>query len=75
MNGTLAAITQYTQFTVPNLAATSASTTLTFLGRQDTGWNALANVSVESSAVPEPATLLLTGAALCLLGAVRRKER
>lgn len=73
--GTLGDVTVYTLYSVPNLIATSSSTTLTFLGRQDPGWDALDNVDVEAaSATPEPSSLaLLVSGALGLLGVSRRK--
>jgi PEP-CTERM motif len=69
--GTLGPISTYTLFSVPDLIGTG-SDTLTFLGRQDPGFDALDNVCVSSdsscasvSGVPEPASasLLLAGLA------------
>jgi hypothetical protein len=75
--GTLGVIPSYTLYTVSNLSATSSSSTLTFLGRQDPGYDALDNVDVELSGtggVPEPSTWLLMGGALLpLLRAARRR--
>jgi hypothetical protein len=77
--GTLGVVSAYTLYTASNLSATSSSSTLTFLGRQDPGWDALDNVDVElsgTSGVPEPSTWLLMGGALLpLLRAARRRTR
>lgn len=77
--GTLGVISSYTLYTVSNLSAISSSSTLTFLGRQDPGYNALDNVNVElsgTSGVPEPSTWLLMGGALLpLLRAARRRTQ
>lgn len=79
-NGTLGPIVNtttqpYVQFTVSLPAATSTSTVLAFLGRQDPGWDALDNVDVETaSATPEPSTLLIFTGALPLLWAIRRRR-
>jgi hypothetical protein len=77
--GTLGVVPAYTLYTVLHLSATSSSTTLTFLGRQDPGWDALDNVDVELSGTgvtPEPSTWLLMGGALLpLLRAARRRTR
>lgn len=55
--------------------ATSSSTTLTFLGRQDPGLNRLDDVSVNATgtSTPEPSTLLLVGGLLPLAAAFRRR--
>jgi len=75
--GTLGVVPAYTLYTVSNLSATSSSSTLTFLGRQDLYYDALDNVDVELSGtggVPEPSTWLLMGGALLpLLRAARRR--
>ena len=76
--GTLGPISSYTLYTVSNLSATSSSSTLTFLGRQDPAYDALDNVDVEpnqTSSIPEPSTWLLMGGAalLPLLRAARRR--
>jgi hypothetical protein len=76
--GTLGPISSYTLYTVSNLSATSSSSTLTFLGRQDPAYDALDNVDVEpnqTSSIPEPSTWLLVGGAalLPLLRAARRR--
>ena len=77
--GTLGVISSYGLYTVLNLSAISSSSTLTFLGRQDPGYDALDNVDVELSGtggVPEPSTWLLMGGALLpLLRAARRRTR
>jgi hypothetical protein len=75
--GTLGVVPAYTLYTVSNLSATSSSSTLTFLGRQDPAYDALDNVDVELSgtgSTPEPSTWLLMGGALLpLLRAARRR--
>jgi hypothetical protein len=71
--GTLGPVFPYTLYTVTGLIGTG-SDTLTFLGRQDPGYNALDNVCVASdgtcgasSGVPEPSSLfLMSGAGLAL---------
>jgi hypothetical protein len=72
--GTLGSVEPYTVFTVTGLVATSSSTPLTFLGREDTGFNDLDGIDVEqTSGAPEPSTwMLMGGAILSFLGAVRR---
>jgi len=58
--GTLGVIDSYTEFTVTGLNATSSSSTLTFLDRQDPGWIGLDDIDVEpagTSAVPEPSAI------------------
>ncbi len=55
----------YTLFTFTDLLATSSSTTLAFFGREVPAWYDLDNVSVTgTSAIPEPASLLLLGTVL-----------
>lgn len=77
--GTLGAIDSYELFTVTDLIGTG-SDTLTFLGRQDPGFDALDNVCVSSdgtcgsaSGVPEPSTLLPLGIALLMAASLRRR--
>jgi hypothetical protein len=78
-SGTLGVISSYTLYTVSSLSATSSSSTLTFLGRQDPGYDALDNVDVEltgTGGTPEPSTWLLMGGALLpLLRAARRRTQ
>ena len=69
--GTLGSVPNYTLYTVTGLVATSTSTNLTFLGRQESQWSSLADVDVEQ-VTPEPATWMLIGGALPLLAALRR---
>jgi len=66
-DGTLGAVPAYTLYTVTGLVGTG-SDTLTFLGRQDPGYDALDNVDVEVSgttgAVPEPSSISFAVAGL-----------
>ena len=68
----------YTMYTVSGLVGTG-SDTLTFLGRQDPGYDQLDNVDVElsgtSSVTPEPATWLLMGGLLPLVYLEARRRR
>jgi Carbohydrate binding domain len=52
--------------------AQSASTNVSFMFRDDTSYFSLDDISVSSSAVPEPASLLLLAVPLALLPRVRR---
>ncbi len=65
----------YDFFSVSGLVGTG-SDKLTFLGRQDPGFNQLDNVSVtnSSSAVPEPSTFVLIGGILPVLAILRRRR-
>jgi hypothetical protein len=73
--GTLGRIPSYSLYTVSRLVGTG-SDTLTFLARQDTGFDSLDNISVAAAgsitATPEPSTLLLIGAITPLIAAKRR---
>ncbi len=74
--GTLGSIPNWELFSVSGLAATSSSTTLTFLGRQDPGSEALDNVDVEAVETPEPSlSLWAVGAFFSLLWLVRRRSQ
>jgi hypothetical protein len=76
-SGTLGPIDTYQLFSVTGLDATSASTTLTFLGRQDPGWDALDNVDVTPvGATPEPSlSIWAVGAFLAFLWVARLRAR
>jgi hypothetical protein len=73
--GTLGAVPAYTLYTVTGLVGTG-SDTLTFLGEQTPGYDALDNVDVEvsgTSAVPEPSSISFAVAGLFgILLAARR---
>jgi hypothetical protein len=72
--GTLGIVDDYQLYTVTGLVGTG-SDTLTFLGRQDPGWDALDDISVTgSSSTPEPATFLLVGGILPVIGLARRRR-
>ncbi len=63
------------QYSVSNLIASSNSTQLMFLGRQDPGFLALTNVDVErSSAAPEPASIGLIAGGVGLVGLLKRMK-
>ncbi|HWY66486.1 MAG TPA: PEP-CTERM sorting domain-containing protein [Rhizomicrobium sp.] len=55
--------------------ATSASTTLSFNGREVPSWYDLDNVDVEPTVVPEPFTLSLFGTGLAGAVAMRRRKK
>jgi hypothetical protein len=69
----------FTTYTISGLVATSTSTELEFLGRDDPSFLNLTDVDVEDNgpapaATPEPGALLLTGTGLLsLAGIVRRR--
>ena len=72
----------YNLYTVGGLVATSSTTRLEFLGRQDPGYNAVEGVCVSTStdcstasAVPEPVSFALTGFGLAALGLARFRRR
>lgn len=67
--------TAYQQYSVSGLVATSASTQLMFLARQDPGFDHLDDVDVElgsSTAAPEPASLALLGFGLLTVPLYRK---
>jgi MYXO-CTERM domain-containing protein len=70
-------VTPYTEYTVSGLVATSTTTQLEFLGRQDLGFNELDDVSVTDNGptAPEPAAWLLGLGGLLTLVAARRLVR
>ena len=77
--GTLGAVVNtvaqpYVQFTVNLAPATSTSTTLFFLARQDHGWSALDFADLEV-ATPEPSAFLLLGAALPVMYFVQKRRK
>lgn len=64
-------------YTVSGLVATSTTTEVEFLGRQDPAYDALTNVSVvddSPSAVPEPGTIAMVGTGLLSLFGVARRR-
>ena len=70
-------VTPYTEYTVSGLVATSTTTQLEFLGRQDLGFNELDDVSVTDNGptAPEPAFWLLGLGGMLTLAAARRLVR
>ena len=70
----------YVTYTVSGLIASSTSTELRFLGRQDPGFDRLTDVSVVDGggpvgpAVPEPNGLYLLGTGLAALGGLARRK-
>jgi hypothetical protein len=68
----------YTEFTISGLIATSTTTTLEFLGRQDPLWNELDDVSVTDetlASAPEPASWLLGFGGMLVLATLVRQKR
>jgi len=67
--------TNYNEYTVTGLVATSTSTELEFLGRQDPEWDELDNVSVTDTTVsgaPEPGSWALGFGGLLALAGFRK---
>ena len=64
----------YTQFSFLSLLATTNSTVLEFRGFDIASYARLDDVSVDVSAVPEPATLVLVGAGVLLVTALRKRR-
>jgi len=73
-------VTPYNLYSVTALTATTGSTRIEFLGRQDPSYDGLDNVCVDLtsngvcqvvSGAPEPASLILSGAGLFALGLFR----
>ena len=68
-----------TLYSVSNLLATSGTTRLSFLGRQDPGYNGLDDVSVvangNSTGVPEPAAWTMMILGFAGVGAALRRRR
>jgi len=79
--GALGDVTSYTLYGASGLTATSASTTLTFLGREDRGRFGLDNVSVVAvgTVTPEPgsyaALILGFGGVMLVVKSRRAKQR
>jgi len=70
-NNTAIGSTVYTQYTVANLVATTNSTRLEFLGRQDPAWNGVDDISVVATGpagVPLPPSFWLTLVGLSCIG-------
>jgi hypothetical protein len=67
--------TSLNTYTVSGLIATSNSTKLDFLGRDDDGFDQLTDITLTDNTVtPEPATISLVATGLlCLIGVVRRR--
>lgn len=67
----------YNQYIVTGLTATSTSTVLNFLGRQDPSVDNLDDIIVTDTTgtVPEPASYLLAAAGLLALGAAKFRTR
>jgi MYXO-CTERM domain-containing protein len=70
--------TPYTEYTISGLVATSPTTQLEFLGRQDPAWDELDDVSVTDTTVagaPEPASWMLGFGGVLALAGLRRRAR
>jgi hypothetical protein len=77
LNGTQFFSTPTSGHFATSFVASSNNATLSFITRNDPGFNALDNVVVDRTggAVPEPASLTLIGLGLAGLGALRRKRQ
>ncbi len=82
VNGTLglgqtAPANGYNTYTITGLTASTGSTELNFLGRQDPSFDGLTNITVtdNSSSAPEPASYLMAAIGFIALGAGKLRAR
>lgn len=64
-----------TQYVVSNLYASSDTTRLMFLSRQDPGFDYLTNINVDASVAPEPGVTGLLLGGLGVIGAMRFRRK